>query len=95
MNLRNKTAAVITYRGVAYGPGRSIPVSDEDTGKKDIALMLADGRLEAEIGEKAKGNPSDGLTVDQLKAALEEKGIAYEAGAKKAELANLLDASAA
>ncbi|WP_425054787.1 HeH/LEM domain-containing protein [Pseudomonas abyssi] len=36
-------------------------------------------------------NPSKGLTVDQIKAALVEKGIEVPDGAKKPELAKLLD----
>ena len=35
--------------------------------------------------------PSEGLTVDELKAALTAKGIAIPAAAKKQDLADLLD----
>jgi hypothetical protein len=35
--------------------------------------------------------PSDGLTVEQLKTALADKGVAIPEGAKKADLAKLLD----
>jgi len=35
--------------------------------------------------------PSEGLKVDELKAALEAKGIPIPDGAKKQELADLLD----
>ncbi|RSZ28801.1 hypothetical protein EJO66_31130 [Variovorax beijingensis] len=35
--------------------------------------------------------PSEGLKVDELKAALEAKGISIPDGAKKQELADLLD----
>jgi hypothetical protein len=35
--------------------------------------------------------PSEGLTVAEIKAALETKGIAIPDGAKKPELADLLD----
>lgn len=42
---------------------------------------------EAGDGEK----PSKGLSVDQLKAALTAKGVEIPDGAKKAELAKLLD----
>lgn len=38
--------------------------------------------------------PSEGLKVDELKAALEAKGIPIPAGAKKDELAALLDGGA-
>lgn len=37
------------------------------------------------------GKPSDGLKVDELKAALTAKGIEVPEGAKKQELADLLD----
>lgn len=40
---------------------------------------------------EAGGKPSDGLKVEELKAALEAKGIAIPEGAKKADLAELLD----
>lgn len=37
------------------------------------------------------GKPSEGLKVDELKAALTAKGIAIPDGAKKQDLADLLD----
>ncbi|MFV0673659.1 HeH/LEM domain-containing protein [Variovorax sp. tm] len=40
---------------------------------------------------ETSGKPSDGLKVDELKAALEAKGIKYPDGAKKQDLADLLD----
>lgn len=39
----------------------------------------------------APPKPSDGLSVDELKAKLAEKGIAIPAGARKPDLAKLLD----
>ena len=40
------------------------------------------------------GKPSEGLKVDELKAALNAKGIAIPDGAKKQDLADLLDGAA-
>lgn len=45
----------------------------------------------AEPAPATSGKPSDGLKVDELKAALEAKGLKYPDGAKKQELADLLD----
>lgn len=42
---------------------------------------------------KGDAKPSDGLKVDELKAALVAKGISVPEGAKKDELAALLDAA--
>ena len=48
-----------------------------------------------EGGKKADpGKPSEGLKVDDLKAALEAKGIPIPEGAKKADLQVLLDQAA-
>lgn len=41
----------------------------------------------------AEGKPSEGLKVEQLKAALDAKGIEHKAGMSKPELAALLDAA--
>lgn len=42
----------------------------------------------------APKKPSDGLKVDDLKAALTAKGVEIPEGAKKADLAALLDGAA-
>lgn len=47
---------------------------------------------EKEAGE-GKGKASDGMTVAELKTALDEKGIEHKAGMAKADLQALLDAS--
>lgn len=39
----------------------------------------------------AETKPSEGLTVDELKAALTAKGVSIPSGAKKQDLADLLD----
>lgn len=44
---------------------------------------------------EASSKPSDGLRVEELKAALEAKGISIPEGAKKADLAELLDSAPA
>jgi hypothetical protein len=48
-----------------------------------------------EGGETVVKKPSEGLSYDQLKDALKAKGIAFQANAKKADLAALLDAAPA
>ena len=61
------------------------------------AVRLKEDGSEAEAATAAPDSkpdgakPSDGLKVDELKAALEAKGIPYPDGAKKQELADLLD----
>ena len=57
------------------------------------AVKLKDDGTEAVVTEApAPGpKPSEGLTVAEIKAALEAKGIAIPDGAKKPELADLLD----
>lgn len=93
MDLTNKTAGVIVYEGRAYGPGKVIPYSDEHANGRDVVGLLGAGHLEASISG-AVAEPSKGLKVEELKAALDAKGIAYDANAKKDALAALLDASA-
>lgn len=92
MDLINKTPSVVNYKGVSYGPGRTIPMSDADASKPGTVGMIAAGQLEPALGKKA---PSDGLTVDQLKEALTAKGVEFAPDAKKAALAALLDAAEA
>lgn len=41
---------------------------------------------------EADGKPSDGLTANELKAALTEKGISFKTNASKTDLQTLLDA---
>lgn len=48
---------------------------------------------EAEAAVSTARPPSEGLKVDELKAALEAKGVAWPEGAKKPDLAALLDAA--
>lgn len=61
-----------------------------------LAQHKALGWAECAKQEPAKeegGKPSDGLKVEELKAALEAKGIAIPEGAKKPDLQALLDAA--
>lgn len=71
-----------------------------------LAVTISDGAIPAETdgdasGEGAGGEggetivkkPSEGLSYDQLKDALKAKGIEFQANAKKADLAALLDAA--
>lgn len=64
------------------GQGEYVLVNEEDF-NSDFHKLLD----EADDGDK----PSKGLSVDQLKEALQAKGIEVPQGAKKAELAKLLD----
>ena len=90
MDLINKTASAMNYAGKAYGPGKVIPMSDAHAAKPGVVAMIEAGQLEPALGKVAA---SEGLTVEQLKVELTAKGIEFEAGAKKAELAALLDAA--
>lgn len=61
-----------------------------------LAQHKALGWAECAKQQSAKeegGKPSDGLKVEELKAALEDKGIAIPEGAKKPDLQALLDAA--
>lgn len=89
MEVTNKTLANMVYAGRSYGPGQSFTLADGDENKGDIAGMLGAGSLAV----KLSGKPSEGLTVDELKAALTVKRVDFPAGANKAALATLLDAA--
>lgn len=70
-------------------------VMEKDGQKTEVADNGSVEVMEA-AGWKRVGadkKPSDGLKVDELKAALTAKGIAFTEGAKKDELAALLDAA--
>lgn len=54
----------------------------------------ADASVPALAPASPGGKPSDGLNVAELKAALKAKGIDIPEGAKKADLAALLDGAA-
>ncbi|MBB1599965.1 hypothetical protein [Variovorax sp. UMC13] len=64
--------------------------------KKDAKPAADAGAGGASAGGGAAAKPSDGLKVEELKAALEAKGIAIPEGVtKKAGLAALLDGTGA
>lgn len=56
----------------------------------DIQFKPKDADGEPETGGTGR-KPSHGLRVDDIKAKLTEKGIAFNDGAERAELAKLLD----
>lgn len=69
--------------------GDSVTINEEDFNADFHELLDA-----APKGPKADAKPSDGLKVDELKAALAAKGIEIPEGVTlKADLAALLDAS--
>lgn len=96
MKAYNGTKAVINYAGRAYAPGAAIEIDDAHAKRRDIVRMLGDGRLTVRMAEPetAKAAPSAGLKVDDLKAELTKRGIAIPDGAKKEDLAKLLDDAA-
>ncbi|MDG9780271.1 HeH/LEM domain-containing protein [Metapseudomonas otitidis] len=65
------------------GQGDHVLVNEEDF-NPDFHQLFEDAEGEAD-------RPSKGLNVEQLKAALVAKGVAVPEGAKKADLAKLLD----
>jgi len=92
MKVTNATKAAINYAGRSYGPNASFEVAKGDEQKPGVVRMLGDGRLTVGLSAGA-AKPSDGLTADDIKKALADKGIAFDATAKKADLAALLDAA--
>ena len=82
------------HRGVeieSFSAGAEVATEDDDL----IRVATSEGWAEAmdtQGGELAPAKPSAGLKVDELKAALAAKGIDIPEGAKKDELAALLDA---
>lgn len=56
-----------------------------------VLFTAADEAVVREVVKAAGPKPSEGLKVDELKAALEAKGIPIPDGAKKQDLADLLD----
>lgn len=59
--------------------------------KKDAKTDAGTEDTGAGAGAGGSAKPSEGLTVPQLKAALEAKGVAIPEGAKKPDLVALLD----
>lgn len=78
------------HRGVQverFEAGSIIDTEDEDL----IRVSQAEGWADEDDGKAPQGKPSAGMKVDDLKTALAAKGIAFPEGAKKDELAALLD----
>ncbi|XJC74461.1 HeH/LEM domain-containing protein [Delftia tsuruhatensis] len=78
------------HRGVQverFEAGSIIDTEDEDL----IRVSKAEGWADEDDGKAPQGKPSAGMKVDDLKTALAAKGIAFPEGAKKDELAALLD----
>ena len=76
-----------------YEPGTTIDLKDADA-----KPLLACGAIGEAIAQDTgpggdEGKASFGLTVAQLKEALEARGIEFPANANKAVLADLLDAT--
>ena len=78
------------HRGVQverFEAGSIIDTEDEDL----IRVSKAEGWADEDDGKAPQGKPSACMKVDDLKTALAAKGIAFPEGAKKDELAALLD----
>lgn len=88
----NKSPAVFNYGNKSYGPGRTFEMSDKHAGGRAEKAMLKSGALGVAMSMPT-AKPSEGLKVEELKAALTERNIAFDASAKKDELAALLDAA--
>lgn len=89
MEVTNNTTGILFYDGKSYAPGAVVKLSDTDAQLPDIAAMLESG----DLGVKLSARASEGLSVEQIKAALTAKGVAIPEGVKKADLAALLDAA--
>lgn len=92
MFVTNNTTAVMNYGGKSYGPGRSFEMWDEHASRRGEKALLTSGALKVSLSAPT-GKPSDGLTVDELKAALTARDVPFDTSAKKADLAALLDAA--
>ena len=64
------------------------PAARTPLGVREDGTLVEDGES---VQSGTEGSSSAGLTVAEIKAALDAKGIAYPSTAKKAELQKLLD----
>lgn len=94
----------------SFEKGQTYDLGATERSRDLAAVFVREGWATGAGGKAAKGgadgdgggtdtggqgaHASDGLTVAELKAALEAKGIAFDAAAKKADLQALLDAAA-
>ncbi|MCK4023015.1 hypothetical protein HCC60_02950 [Streptococcus suis] len=79
------------YAGAIY-PRPGLVVSQErlDELVEKGAIVAVDGIQASPVEEEVTEKPADDLTIDEIKAALDELGIKYSSRAKKAELLELL-----
>ena len=80
----------IKYEKHPVSPERKAELRSQGFKIIDIQFKPKDADGEPETGGTGR-NPSHGLRVDDIKAKLTEKGIAFNDGAGRAELAKLLD----
>lgn len=71
----------------------AIPAETDGDASGEGAGGTGSGEGTGAGGETIVKKPSEGLSYDQLKDALKAKGIEFQANAKKADLAALLDAA--
>lgn len=94
MKLKVIKAFTWAHRGVeieGFEAGAEIDTQDQDLIKVATRECWVEA-LDSEGDNRAQAKPSAGLKVDELKEALAAKGIEIPEGAKKDELAALLDA---
>ncbi|MCG6540177.1 hypothetical protein MCB86_08820 [Pseudomonas sp. KSR10] len=80
---------------IAYEPHPVTPERKAELRKQGFKIIDARFKPQDADGEPEAGGtgrkPSHGLRVDDIKAKLTEKGITFDEGAERAELAKLLD----
>ncbi len=83
-------------KAFALQDGRKFEKDQEFEAERHDMVRPLKHRLVEEVASDSKDKPaSHGLNVEQLKAALGEKGIEIPDDAKKADLAKLLDEAVA
>ncbi|MHB0806012.1 hypothetical protein [Stutzerimonas nitrititolerans] len=80
----------IAYEKHPVTPERKAELRKQGFKILDARFKPVDAEGEPETGGTGR-KPSHGLRIDDIKAKLTEKGIAFEDGAERAELAKLLD----
>ena len=88
MQVKNKSARVWTVSGVLCVPGQTtdVPNGNPADVKGNDDLEVVDFKDVEFTEEKV-------MTANELKAALDEKGIEYKTNASKADLQALLDSA--
>ena len=83
----------VKYNGTLYASGSVVEVADKDVEEfKNNGWELVKGGKQKQKEEGEEDKDLSKLTNDQLKALCDEKGIEYDAKAKKADLLALLQA---